>query len=109
MENQAILVQNLEFVWIEFILLKLKTENWKHYSKIIFKCVNSNVEPNFNEKVIKNEICGFHTLFMRPTELIKKKLKSQQLMATVHINSSRGPNWVGKKKKKKERKRGEET
>ena len=31
-------------------------------------------------------------------------------MATVHINSSRGPliEW-GKKKKKKERKRGEET
>ena len=74
--------------------------------------MNSNVEPNFNEKVIKNEICGFHTLFMRPTELIKKKLKSQQLMATVHINSNRGPLTEckkKKKKKKKERKRGEET
>ena len=29
--------------------LKLKTE--KHYSKIIFKCVNSTMEPIFNEKV----------------------------------------------------------
>ena len=28
----------LEFVWIEFIVIK--TENWKHCSKIIFKCVN---------------------------------------------------------------------
>ena len=30
-----------------------ETENWKlkHCSKIIFKCVNSNVGPNFNEKV----------------------------------------------------------
>ena len=27
--------------------------NWKHYSKIIFKCVNSTVEPIFNEKVVE--------------------------------------------------------
>ena len=39
----------LEFVWIKLILLKI--ENWKHYSKIIFKYVNSAVEPIFNEKV----------------------------------------------------------
>ena len=46
-------------VWIELILLKLKTENWKHCSKIIFKCVNSAVGPIFNEKIDKkNEICG---------------------------------------------------
>ena len=30
-------------VWIQLILLK--TENWKYYSKIIFKCVNSAVGP----------------------------------------------------------------
>ena len=40
-------------VWIEFILLKLKTENWKHCSKIIFKCVNSTLRPIFNEKFNK--------------------------------------------------------
>ena len=40
-------------VWIELILLKLKTENLKHCSKIIFKCVNSTVGPIFNEKVDK--------------------------------------------------------
>ena len=28
-----------------------ETENWKHYSKIIFKCVNSTVRPIFNRKV----------------------------------------------------------
>ena len=28
--------------------LKLKTENWKHCSKIIFKCINSIVGPIFN-------------------------------------------------------------
>ena len=26
---------------LNLLLLKLKAENWKHYSKIIFKCVNS--------------------------------------------------------------------
>ena len=40
-------------VWIELILLKLKTENLKHCSKIIFKCVNSTVGPIFNEKIDK--------------------------------------------------------
>ena len=40
-------------VWIELILLKLKTENWKYCSKIIFKCVNSAVRPIFNEKIDK--------------------------------------------------------
>ena len=32
---------------------KLKTENWKHCSKIIFKCVNSTVRPIFNEKIVE--------------------------------------------------------
>ena len=40
-------------VWIELILLKLKTENCKHCSKMIFKYVNSAVGPIFNEKVDK--------------------------------------------------------
>ena len=33
-------------VWIEFIIVE--TENWKHYSKIIFKCINSAVGYIFN-------------------------------------------------------------
>ena len=41
--------KHYRFVWIPFILLKI--ENWKHYSKINFKCVNSIVESIFNEKV----------------------------------------------------------
>ena len=28
-------------------------ENWKYYSKIIFKCMNSAVRPIFNEKVVE--------------------------------------------------------
>ena len=43
----------LGFVWKELILLKLKIENWKHCSKIIFKYVNSIVESIFNEKIVK--------------------------------------------------------
>ena len=30
-----------------------KIENWKHCSKIIFKCVNSAMRPIFNEKVVE--------------------------------------------------------
>ena len=44
---------NYGSIWIEFILLKLKNENWKHCSKIIFKCMNSIVRPIFNEKVVE--------------------------------------------------------
>ena len=47
----SLLLNDVESVWIELILLKLKTENWKYCSKIIFKCVNSTVGPIFNEKV----------------------------------------------------------
>ena len=44
-------VWDIGSVWIELIVAenwKLKTENWKHCSKIIFKCVNSIVGPIFN-------------------------------------------------------------
>ena len=33
---------------MNLLLLKLETENWKHCNKIIFKCINSAVEPIFN-------------------------------------------------------------
>ena len=42
---------NFGSVWIELILTKTENWNWKHCSKIIFKCVNSVVGPIFNEKV----------------------------------------------------------
>ena len=51
--NRAFNWNTFRSVWIEFILLKLKTKNWKHCSKIIFKCVNSTVRPIFNEKVVE--------------------------------------------------------
>ena len=41
----------LRSVWIALILLK--TKNWKHCNKIIFKYMNSVVGPNFNENFVK--------------------------------------------------------
>ena len=40
---------NIVCVWIPLILLKTE----KHCSKIIFKCVNSTVEPIFNESFVE--------------------------------------------------------
>ena len=50
-ESTQIWSSYLGSVWIELIFLKLKTENWKYCSKIIFKCVNSIAGPIFNEKI----------------------------------------------------------
>ena len=51
----------LEFLkWPNILRVRLdrtyfaETENWKHCSKIIFKCMNSIVRPIFNKKVTEN-------------------------------------------------------
>ena len=60
------------------------------------------------KKLLKSEICRSHILFT-DHKTDKKKLKSQPLPATVHMNSSRCPliecAAAGKKKKKKVKKR----
>ena len=43
-------------------------ENWKYCSKIIFKCVNNAVRPNFNLKFTEFCTCGSHEQCMGPTE-----------------------------------------
>ena len=72
-------------VWIELILLKLKTENWKHCSKIIFKWVDSAVWPIFNENVDKKwslwdpwivHKCTVHRRTGQPLRLKEKKKKT---------------------------------
>ena len=50
-------------VWIPLI-----AENWKHYSKIIFKCVNSAVEPSFKIVFAKKSICGSRKQYTRSTK-----------------------------------------
>ena len=50
------------------LLLKLKTKNWKYCNKIIFKCVDSIVEPIFNIfKYVK------HTQYMNSAYTVHKQ------------------------------------
>ena len=53
----------LGYVWIPFI-----TDNWKYYSKIIFKCVNSAVWPSFNENFAEKSICKSREQCTGPTD-----------------------------------------
>ena len=59
-----------------------ETENWKYYSKIIFKCMNSTVGPIFNEKIAEKWNLWIHeqctdTLFTveKSTSAATKKKK----------------------------------
>ena len=72
------------FVWIELILLKLKIENWKHYSKIIFKCVNSAVGPIFNEKVAEKWNLWVHEQYTDALFTAKKLTFAVTVQWTVH-------------------------
>ena len=82
---------------------KLKTENWKYCSKIIFKCVNSTVGPFFNEKV---EICGSHKQYTGPTDSIIADKCVDVESGVGPLHSARDPLaavftcfWVKKKSK----------
>ena len=82
-------------------MLKLKTENWKYCSKIIFKCVNSVVRPIFNEKIDKK-----WNLWVRKqcTDALFTEDWSK-VVATVHVQYMNSSRLLGKglaKKKKKE-------
>ena len=55
-------------VWISLI-----TENWKRYSKIIFKCVNSIVRPSFNLTFAFFCTYGSREQCTRPTEKNAKR------------------------------------
>ena len=79
-------------VWIELIFTEIENWNWKHYSEIIFKCVNSVVEPIFNKKVAKK--CN----------LWDCKQYTYALFTVDKINNC----GLKKKKKKKRGKCGEE-
>ena len=71
-------------VWIELILLKLKTENWKHCSKIIFKCVNSIVGPIFNEKVTEKWNLWVHEQYTDALFTVEKSTFAVTVQWTVH-------------------------
>ena len=93
------------------LLLKLKVveiENWKHCSKIIFKCVNSVVGLIFNKKVVekwclwgswtvnRTHWCTLHRLFCCEQYTSWWKVYSEQV--------EKSKTTAGKKKKKKKRK-----
>ena len=50
---------HLRSVWIPHI-----TKNWKHCSKIIFKCVNSTVRPSFKVVFVKKSTYGSREQYM---------------------------------------------
>ena len=88
-------------VWIELILLKLKTYCWNHCSKIIFKCVNSIVGPIFNEKVAKKWNLWVHEQYIMHC-LRQKSQHLRLLFIEQYMNSNRVlPKRVKKKKKKR--------
>ena len=45
-------------VYIGFVWIPLITENWKHYSKIIFKFVNNAMKPSFKVAFTKRILAG---------------------------------------------------
>ena len=95
-----------EKLWVcldRTILLKLKTENWKHCNKIIFKCVNSSVKPIFNEKVAKKWNLWVHK---RCTDALftGKSQHLRLLFMYCSLNRNRIPPKTREKKKKKNEK-----
>ena len=87
----------LESVWIHLIFDEIENWNWKHYSEIIFKCVNSAVGPIFNEKVAEKcnlwdpwtvHGCTVHSWLVNNCGLNKKKEKTCETRnATVDVES----------------------
>ena len=74
-------------------------ENWKHCSKIIFKCMNSVMELIFNEKVArKKKVCGSHEQCTGPTGMYCPPLIL--LVWTIHWQTKSKRNTSPKKKKK---------
>ena len=73
--------------------LLLKIENWKHCSKIIFKCVNCAVRPSFKEKVAEYGICGSCEQCTGPTgkNASQMEAKSSYLFSPTKYLKFNGP------------------
>ena len=69
-------------VWIVFIV-----ENWKYYSKIIFKCVNNTVRLNFKVVFKKKNTCESCEQCMEP----KKNAWTLMLTLDTLSNGSLNP------------------
>ena len=62
-----------------------ETENWKYYSKIIFKCMNSTVGPNFKVVFSEKSICESCEQCTGPTE---KQHKCANAQRRHYLNST---------------------
>ena len=94
-------------VWIELILLKLKTYCWNHCSKMIFKYVNSTVGPIFNEKIDKKWNLWVHEQCINAL-FIEKSQHLRLLVMHCSLNSSAFLQKRVKKKKKRKKERKKE-
>ena len=74
--------------------LLLKTENWKHCSKIIFKCINSVVRPNFKEKFVEIRTCGSHEQCTEPTQK-NADMQVPCFQCNPNIHYTMKWSWVG--------------
>ena len=75
-----------------YILLFAGTENWKHCSKIIFKCVNSTMRPVNNAWTVH-----FISYTMNPCNITihalkKKKKKKQTCRGSKYSHGIKNPN-----------------
>ena len=73
----------LGYIWIPLIT---KTENWKHYSKIMFKCVNSVVRPSFKFFLLKKVLASlvnnvWDPLFFSKTQERMENVCSQRTLS----------------------------
>ena len=75
-------------VWIPLI-----AENWKHYSKIIFKRVNSAVWRNFREKVAKFHTYQSRKQYTRPKKTLLLKNAQNALPKQRQNKQSRNKSW----------------
>ena len=57
---------------LNLLLLKLKTENWKHCSKIIFKCVNNVVGSIFNIFLMYEQYCYSDKQYVNSDGTVRK-------------------------------------
>ena len=73
-----------------------ETENWKYCSKIIFKCMNSIMGPDFNEKVAENWILWvpwtmhrthWYTLFTEEMSTIAAKKKEKKMLKSENVDA----------------------
>ena len=71
--NIYIKFRSLRSVWMLLI-----AENWKHYSEIIFKCMNGAVWPSFKEKFTEFRTYKSREQCMGLTEMKCKRTTSEE-------------------------------